>query len=204
MQDFAHRLQLRRYTLFMQDYGGPVGFRMASAHPDSVTAMIVQNAVVNEEGLSNLWAVRRAFWADRPAHEAALRANFVSLEATRQRHVGTAPNPELINPDTWVDEYYFLNQPGQAEIQSDLFFDYQNNVRQYPAWQQWLRDHRPPMLVVWGRFDPSFTVGGAEAYREFDPKAEIHVLDAGHFALDQKGEEIIKLTRVFLDQQQGK
>jgi pimeloyl-ACP methyl ester carboxylesterase len=139
MQDFADRLQLQRYTLFVQDYGGPVGFRMATAYPDQVDAIIVQNAVAHEEGLSQLWAARRAFWVDRNAHEAALRANFLSLEATRLRHVGTSPNPEYIDPDAWVDEYYFLNQPGQADIQLDLFFDYQTNVPLYPTWQKWLR-----------------------------------------------------------------
>ncbi len=110
MQDFTEQLHLDRYTLFMQDYGGPVGFRMALAHPERVQAMIIQNAVSHEEGLSPLWAVRRAFWQDRPAHEAELRANLLSLEATRKRHVGTSPDPAQYNPDLWVDGS-FLSQP---------------------------------------------------------------------------------------------
>jgi pimeloyl-ACP methyl ester carboxylesterase len=110
MQDFADQLQLRHYTLFLQDYGGPIGFRLATAHPDRVDAIIIQNAVSHEEGLSKLWTVRKAFWQDRQAHEAALQANFLSLESARQRHVGTSPTPGRIDPDTWVDEYYFLNQ----------------------------------------------------------------------------------------------
>src|SRR6202790_2005315 len=113
MQDFADQMHLDHYTLFMQDYGGPVGFRMALAHPEKVQAMIIQNACAYEEGLSPLWVVRRAFWEDRPAHEAEVRSNLLSLEATRKRHVGTSPDPEQYNPDLWVDEYYFLNQPGQ-------------------------------------------------------------------------------------------
>src|ERR1700726_1328576 len=132
MQDFAEQLHLDRYTLFMQDYGGPVGFRMALAHPERVQAMIIQNAVSHEEGLSPLWAVRRAFWEDRPAHEAEVRNNLLSLEATRKRHVGTSPDLAQYNPDLWVDEYYFLNQPGQGDIQLDLFYDYQNNLKSYP------------------------------------------------------------------------
>ncbi|HEU4680073.1 MAG TPA: alpha/beta hydrolase [Terrimicrobiaceae bacterium] len=201
MQDFIEQLHLDRYTLFLQDYGGPVGFRMALAHPERVQAMIIQNAVSHEEGLSPLWAVRRAFWQDRPAHEAELRANLLSLEATRKRHVGTSPDPTLYNPDLWVDEFYFLNQPGQADIQADLFYDYQNHLKSYPKWQQWLRETRPPLLVLWGRYDPSFTVAGAEAYRRDNPSAEVHILDAGHFALDLKSEDIIRLTQDFMARQ---
>jgi pimeloyl-ACP methyl ester carboxylesterase len=116
MQDFTDQMRLDRYTLFMQDYGGPVGFRMALAHPEKVQAMIIQNAVSHEEGLSPLWAVRRAFWEDRAAHEAEVRTNLLSLEATRKRHLGTSPDPTQYNPDLWVDEYYFLNQPAQGDI----------------------------------------------------------------------------------------
>lgn len=198
MQDFAEQLHLERYTLFMQDYGGPVGFRMALANPEKIQAMIIQNAVAHEEGLSALWDVRRAFWQDRAAHEADVRANLLSLEAARKRHVGTSPDLSRYNPDLWVDEYYFLNQPGQAEIQLDLFYDYQNNVKSYPKWQQWLRDHQPRLLVVWGRYDTSFTVAGGEAYRRDDPRAEVHTLDAGHFALDLKPQEVIRLVGDFM------
>jgi pimeloyl-ACP methyl ester carboxylesterase len=197
-QKFTEQLHLDRYVLFMQDYGGPIGFRMAVAHPERVQAMIIQNAVSHEEGLSALWAVRRAFWKDRAAHETDVRANLLSLEATRQRHVGLSPHPELLNPDSWVDEYYFLNRPGQGDIQLDLFYDYRNNLKSYPIWQQWLRDHQPPLLVLWGRYDPSFTVAGGEAYRREVPGAEIHILDAGHFALDLLPEEVIRLTGSFL------
>lgn len=204
MGKFSEQLHLDRYFLFMQDYGGPVGFRMALAHPERVQGMIIQNAVAHEEGLSPLWEVRRAFWKDRAALEAKVRANLLSLEATRQRHVGTTPNPERLNPDTWVDEFYFLNQPGQGDIQIDLFYDYQNNVKSYPAWQRWLREHQPPLLVLWGRYDPSFTVAGGEAYRRDVPDAEIHVLDAGHFALDLVPEQIIRLTGEFLKKQRLK
>lgn len=201
MQEFTSVLHLDRYTLFVQDYGGPVGMRMAVAHPEKIAAIIVQNAVSHEEGLSPLWETRRAFWKDRAAHEDALRKNLLSLEATRQRHVGTSPHPERFNPDTWTDEFYFLNRPGQADIQADLFFDYQHNVASYPLWQKWLRAHQPPMLVLWGRYDPSFALAGAEAYRSDVPAAEVHILDAGHFALDEQPAEIIRLTESFLQQQ---
>jgi pimeloyl-ACP methyl ester carboxylesterase len=201
IQDFTDQLHLDRYTLFLQDYGGPVGFRLGLAHPEKIQAMIIQNAAASEEGLSPLWSVRRAFWQDRAAHEPALRKNFLSLEATRQRHVGTSPNPDQINPDSWWDEYYFLNQPGQADIQLDLFFDYQNNVESYATWQKWLRDHQPPLLVLWGRYDPSFAIAGTETYRSNDSRAEVHILDAGHFAADLKPNEVIALTRAFMEEQ---
>lgn len=197
-EQFAEALNLRHYTLFLHDYGGPVGMRMAVAHPEKVEAIIIQNAVSHEEGLSPLWAARKAFWQDRASHEAAFRKSFLSLDTTRNRHLGTSPHPERIDPDTWTDEFYFLNQPGQADIQTDLFFDYQNNLKAYPIWQKWLRDHQPPLLVIWGRYDPSFTVAGAEAYRKDVPSAEVHILDAGHFALDEQAGEVIRLTETFM------
>jgi pimeloyl-ACP methyl ester carboxylesterase len=141
---------------------------------------------------------RRAFWADRAANEAALRANLLSLDATRQRHVGTSPHPERYDPDLWTDEFAFLSQPGQLQIQSDLFYDYRTNVASYPAWQAWLRAHRPPLLVLWGRYDPSFALAGAEAYRADVPDAEVHLLDAGHFALDEAPDAVATLTARFL------
>jgi pimeloyl-ACP methyl ester carboxylesterase len=195
---FAEALNLSRYTLFLHDYGGPVGMRMAVAQPEKVEAIIIQNAVSHEEGLSPLWAARRAFWQDRAAQETAFRKSFLSLETTRKRHLGTSPHPEHIDPDTWTDEYYFLNQPGQGDIQTDLFFDYQNNLKAYPVWQKWLRDHQPPLLVLWGRYDPSFVVAGAEVYRKDVPGAEVHILDAGHFALDEQADEVIRLTATFM------
>src|SRR5712675_1278558 len=132
MNHFTEALGLSRYTLYMQDYGGPVGFRMALAHPDRIESLIVQDAVAHNEGLGTNWKTRRAFWADRPPNESALRVNLLSLVTTRTRHVGSDPNIERYDPDLWTDEFYFLNQPGQAEIQSDLFYDYRTNVDSYP------------------------------------------------------------------------
>jgi pimeloyl-ACP methyl ester carboxylesterase len=198
MNGFTEALHLSRYTLYMQDYGGPVGFRMALAHPDRVEALIVQDAVAHNEGLGANWKTRRAFWADRASHEAALRANLLSLDATRTRHVGNDPSPEKYDPDLWTDEFAFLNQPGQAEIQSDLFYDYRTNVDAYPKWQAWMQKTQPRLLVLWGRYDLSFAPTEPEAYRRDVPKAEVHVLDAGHFALDTAADEIADLIRRFL------
>lgn len=201
MNHFTEALGLSRYTLYMQDYGGPVGFRMALAHPDRIEALIVQDAVAHNEGLGANWATRRAFWADRPAHEEALRTNLLSLATTKTRHVGDDPNLELYDPDLWTDEYAFLNAPGQAQIQSDLFYDYRTNVDNYPRWQAWMREKKPRLLVIWGKHDLSFDPGEPERYRKDVPNAEVYVLDAGHFALDTKADEIAALVSEFMKTQ---
>jgi pimeloyl-ACP methyl ester carboxylesterase len=128
-----------------------------------------------------------------------VRANLLSIEATKQRHLGTSPHPERIDPDTWTDEWAFLSRPGQDRIQLELFHDYGTNVAAYPAWQAYLRERHPPTLVVWGRYDPSFLAAGAAAFARDCPAAEIHVIDAGHFALDEAAGEVIQYMRRFLD-----
>lgn len=201
VEHFADALGLARYSLYLQDYGGPVGLRLALAHPERVRALIVQNAVAHEDGLGPAWDVRRAFWRDRAAHEDAVIGAFLSLETTKGRHLGASPRPERYDPHLWLDEFAALSRPGQRQIQSDLFYDYRTNVAAYPAWQAWLRRHRPPLLVVWGRYDPSFALGGAEAYRRDVPDARVHVLEAGHFALDEGVDEVATLMRDFLAKQ---
>jgi pimeloyl-ACP methyl ester carboxylesterase len=183
MNHFTEALGISRYTLYMQDYGGPVGFRMALAH---------------NEGLGANWKTRRAFWADRAANESALRTNLLSLAAARARHVGDDPNVERHDPDLWTDEYYFLNQPGQAEIQSDLFYDYRTNVESYPKWQAWMREMQPRLLVIWGKYEASFDPSEPESYRRDVPKAEVHIVDGGHFALDTAADLIAELVRGFM------
>jgi pimeloyl-ACP methyl ester carboxylesterase len=198
MDRFTEAVGLSRYTLYMQDYGGPVGFRMAVSHPERIEALIVQNAVAHNEGLGAIWKARRAFWANRAANESTLRANLLSLQTTLARHVGSDPNVERYDPDLWTDEFAFLSRPGQAEIQSDLFYDYRTNVESYPKWQAWMRERQPRLLVIWGRYDPSFDSSEPEAYRRDVPNAQIHVLDAGHFALDTAADEIAALLRGFV------
>jgi pimeloyl-ACP methyl ester carboxylesterase len=199
--DFTQALGLSHYTLYMQDYGGPVGFRMILAHPERVQALIVQDAVAHNEGLGANWVTRRAFWADRAAYEEKLRANLLSLTATRTRHVGDDPNGELYDPDLWTDEYAFLTSPGQAQIQIDLFYDYRTNVDAYPKWQAWMHKTQPKLLVMWGRHDLSFDPGEPERYRKDVPNAEVHVLDGGHFALDTQADEIAALVHSFMNSQ---
>src|ERR1700683_4113137 len=198
MDGFTQALGLSHYTLYMQDYGGPVGFRMALAHPERVNALIVQDAVAHNEGLGANWATRRAFWVDRPALEGALRKNLLSLATTKTRHIGDDPKIELYDPDLWTDEYAFLNAPGKAQIQSDLFYDYRTNVDAYPKWQAWMQKTQPSLLVIWGKHDLAFDPGQPERYRRDVRKAEVHVLDAGHFALDTKADEIAAMVGQFV------
>jgi pimeloyl-ACP methyl ester carboxylesterase len=186
------------YTLYMQDYGAPVGFRMALAHPQRVEALIVQDGVAHNEGLGANWKTRRAFWEDRAPIEAALRTNLLSLQTTKTRHIGDDPNVVLYDPDLWTDEYAFLNAPGQAEIQSDLFYDYRTNVDAYPKWQTWMQKTQSTLLVIWGKHDLSFDLDEPDRYRKDVPKAEVHVLDASHFALDTKADEIAGFVREFM------
>jgi pimeloyl-ACP methyl ester carboxylesterase len=203
IDEFTAAVGLKQYALYVQDYGGPVGFRLALRHPERVTALIVQNAVAHEDGLGPLWNTRRAYWKDRQKYEADLRKNFLSLETTRGRHVGSDPAVELYDPDLWTDEFAFLNRPGQDRIQLDLFYDYRTNVASYPTWQKWLQKTQPRLLVLWGRYDPSFQVAEAEAYRRDVPSAEVKVMDAGHFALDTKLDEIAAAVEIFLRSRSG-
>jgi pimeloyl-ACP methyl ester carboxylesterase len=197
MERFVEVLGIPEYALYMQDYGGPVGFRIALAHSERTRSLIIQNAVSHDEGLGPSWKVRREFWADRTAHETDLRKNLLSFETTRVRHLGKDPATELYDPDLWTDEFAFLSQPGQSDIQTELFYDYRTNVASYPKWQAWLQKTQPRLLVIWGKYDPSFNISEPESYRRDVPNASVHVLEAGHFALDTKADEVAALIRNF-------
>src|SRR3974390_2189486 len=136
---------------------------MVVARRERVQAIIVQNAVAHNDGLGAIWNPRRAFWADRATNESAFRTSFLSLATTRTRHIGNDPNLDRYDPDLWTDEYAFLSQPGQADIQTDLFYDYRTNVESYPNWQAWMREKQPRLLVVWGEQCPLFGNPGPEA-----------------------------------------
>lgn len=191
------KLQIKSYALYIHDYGAPVGFRLMTAHPERLRGLIVQNGNAYDEGLGPKWAKIAEYWADPQAHPEVVDA-FLSYEATKQRHIAGSEHPERYDPDSWTDEYAQLSRPGQREIQSALLFDYRTNVASYPQWQAWLRAHKPATLVAWGKNDPSFIGAGAEAFRRDLPDAEIHLLDAGHFALDEKTDEIATLILRFM------
>ena len=202
MTDLLEKLKVTHYTLYLHDYGAPIGFRMILAHPDQLHALIIQNGNIYEAGLGAKWTKIAEYWADPKAHPEVLNA-FLSFEATKDRHLAGTSHPERYNPDTWNSEYAGLSRPGQREIQGDLLYDYRTNVASYPKWQAWLREYHPPTLVAWGEHDPSFIAAGAEAFRRDLPNAEIHLLDAGHFPLDEKTDESADLILQFMAKHPG-
>ncbi|MGC8539780.1 MAG: alpha/beta fold hydrolase [Phycisphaerae bacterium] len=191
------QLKINRYTLYLFDYGAPIGYRIMVAHPERLRSLIVQNGNAYEVGLGSKWAKIAEFWADPKAHPEVVDT-FLSFAATKQRHLAGTSHPEAYDPDSWEDEFAQLARPGQREIQTALLYDYRTNVASYPAWQAWLRQQKPPTLVVWGANDPSFIAAGATAFRADLPDAEIHLLNAGHFALDEKNDEIARLILDFM------
>lgn len=198
MARFTELRGLGRFAMMVFDYGAPIGFRLALRNPERIAAVITQNGNAYEEGLSEGWNPIQAYWREpSEANRMALRA-FLSPETTRWQYVHGAHEAALLAPEAWTLDQALLDRAGIADIQLDLFLDYRSNVALYPAIQSWLRSHRPPLLAVWGRHDPFFLPAGAEAYRRDLPKAEIHLLDAGHFALETRGEEIAALVRDFL------
>jgi len=202
MRDLLEKLKVTDYTMYLHDYGAPIGFRIVLAHTGQLHALIIQNGNIYEAGLGPKWAKIAEYWADPNAHPEVLNA-FLSFEATKVRHLAGTSHPDRYDPGTWISEYADLSRPGQREIQADLLYDYRTNVAFYPKWQSWLRCHQPPTLVVWGENDPSFIAPGAEAYRRDLPNAEIHLLDAGHFALDERTDEIADLILKFMAKHPG-
>jgi len=202
IDSLLEQLKITRYTLYLFDYGAPIGYRIILAHPERLHALIIQNGNAYKAGLGPKWAQIAEFWADPKAHEKVVDA-FLSYEATKQRHLAGTSHPEAYDPDSWADEFAHLSRPGQREIQAALLYDYRTNIASYPAWQAWLREHKPPTLIVWGANDPSFIAAGAKAYRVDLPDAEIHLLDAGHFALEEKNDEIARLILDFMAHHPG-
>ncbi len=202
IDDLLGVLKLERYTLYLHDYGAPVGFRIMMRHPERLHGLIIQNGNIYRDSLGSKWERIAEYWANPRAHPEIVNA-FLSLDATEQRHTAGTSHPERYNPDTWTDEYAHLSKPAQREIQAELLYDYRTNVASYPTWQAWLRDHKPPTLVAWGANDPSFTALGAQAFQRDLPDAEIHLLDAGHFALDEKADQIAGLILDFMARHPG-
>jgi pimeloyl-ACP methyl ester carboxylesterase len=195
---FTQAIGLPRYGLYVQDYGGPVGFRLAAAHPERVRALIVQNANAYEEGLGDGIAPLRNYGSNPSEENAAVLRGLLTIDATKFQYTHGAPDPTAISPDNWVIDSAYLNRPGNQEIQLALFRDYNDNVTQYPVWHRFLREHRPPTLVTWGKNDPFFTLAGVEALRRDVPDAEVHLLDGGHFVLEEQPAHIAELIRDFI------
>jgi pimeloyl-ACP methyl ester carboxylesterase len=191
-------LKLETYSIYIQDYGSPVGFRLFLKHPERISAIITQNGNAYEAGLSPAWQPFRDYWADKsPANEAKLRG-FLTLDTTRFQYSSGVRNPARVSPDAWIHDQLTLDKPGNADVQLALFYDYQNNLKQYDSWHAALRKFRPPVLAVWGKNDPFFLPAGAVAYTNDVPQAEVHLLDTGHFALEEDSDVIAEYVRNFL------
>jgi pimeloyl-ACP methyl ester carboxylesterase len=204
IERFTEVLGLSHYTLFVFDYGAPVGFRLAVRHPERIAALISQNGNAYLEGLSEGWNPIQAYWKDpSEQNRTALRA-FLKPETTQWQYTHGVPNPERLSPDAWTLDSALLARPGNDEIQLDLFGDYQSNIALYPKFQEYIRSRKPPLLAVWGKNDPFFLPAGAEAFKRDNPDAEIHLLDAGHFALESQGPEIAAIIRDFLSRKLSK
>jgi pimeloyl-ACP methyl ester carboxylesterase len=197
---FLTVLKIDRYALYIQDYGSPLGLRLALLHPERVSALIVQNGNAYEEGLSAAWDPLRVFWQDpTPERREAVRGWLNAAGVRYQYLAGTpATQQNAFSPDTWTLDWALLNRPGNIDAQLDLLYDYRTNVALYPEFQRFLRERRPPILIVWGKFDPFFTVEGARAYQRDVPAAEVRFFDTGHFALETHAPEIGRLMREFL------
>ena len=198
---FTEQIGLTRYALYVQDYGAPVGYRLALKHPERVTAIVVQNGNAYAEGIDNeFWTPIKAYWQDAGSQQKrnALRA-ALTYEATKWQYAHGVPNPERVSPDGPAHDQFLLDRKGNDEVQLDLFLSYGSNPPLYPRWQEYFRTYQPPVLIVWGKNDQIFPAAGAEPYKRDLKTLEYHLLDAGHFALETEGDTIARLMRKFLD-----
>lgn len=193
-----NRLNAQRYALYIMDYGSPVGLRLALAEPKKVSALVVQNGNAYEEGLKEFWDPLRAYWKlNSKENREALRA-ATTLEGIRWQYLDGVKDPSRVDPGTWLHDNALVSRPGNVEIQLDLFYDYRTNVQLYPQFHRFFREYQPPTLIVWGANDKIFPAEGAKAYLHDLPKAELHLLDTGHFALEDQDVEITRLMLDFL------
>lgn len=198
---FAQSLKLERYSLYVMDYGAPVGYRLAVKHPERVEALIVQNGNAYDEGLREFWDQFRAYWKDRSEQNAAQMRKLLTLDATKWQYTNGVRDASVISPDAWTTDQYLLDRPGNQEIQLALFYSYGSNPPHYPEWQAYFRKYQPPTLVVWGKNDFIFPAEGAEPYKRDLKNLEFHLLDTGHFALEEDGDVIAVYINNFLDKQ---
>jgi pimeloyl-ACP methyl ester carboxylesterase len=198
MEKFIAAINLKKYSLYVMDYGAPVGYRIAAKHPERVQGLIVQNGNAYEEGLGEFWDPIKAYWQDRSPENASKLTHLVTLEATKWQYTNGVRNLEAISPDTWNMDQLFLDRPGNGEIQLALLYSYGTNPPLYPQWQEYFRQYQPPTLIVWGKNDYIFPAEGAYPYQRDLKDVEFHLLDTGHFALEEDGEAIANHIRQFL------
>lgn len=198
MDKFLESLSLIKYSLMIQDYGAPIGYRIAATHPERVTSLIVQNGNAYEEGLGEAWGGIKKLWRERSQKNEEDLLTLFSLESLKWQYTHGTVNPENVNPDCWKLDFANLSRPESHRAHLDLFYNYKNNISLYPKWQKYLRDNQPPMLIVWGKNDAIFPESGAEAYKRDVKNIDYHIYNTGHFALEENGNEIIEKIRLFL------
>lgn len=198
MDKFVTQIGLERYSLYVMDYGAPVGYRIAVKHPEKIEALIVQNGNAYDEGLGEFWEPLRAYWSDPTEKNKNALKKFLTLEATKWQYTHGVKDENAISPDNWIHDQMLLDRPGNNEIQLQLFYDYKSNPPLYPQWQEYFRKYQPPTLVVWGRNDIIFPKEGAIPYQRDLENVQIHLLNTGHFALEEEGEQIAELISRFL------
>lgn len=198
MEKFIAAIDLKKYSLYVMDYGAPVGYRIAAKYPERVQALIVQNGNAYEEGLGEFWNPIKAYWQDRSPENAEKLQYLVTLEATKWQYTNGVRNLEAISPDTWNMDQLFLDRPGNGEIQLALLYSYGSNPPLYPQWQEYFRNYQPPTLIVWGKNDYIFPADGAYPYQRDLKDVEFHLLDTGHFALEEDGDVVANYITQFL------
>jgi pimeloyl-ACP methyl ester carboxylesterase len=198
IEAFTRALNLNRYAIYVFDYGAPIGFRLAMAHPERVTAIVSQNGNAYEEGLADAWAPIRKYWASPTAeNREVIRKNILTLEGTRWQYTHGVADPESVPPESYTLDTALLERPGNKDIQLDLFLNYASNVKLYPKFQEYFRKSKPPLLAIWGKNDPFFLPAGAEAFRKDIPDAKVQFLDTGHFAIETHVVEIAAAMKDF-------
>lgn len=198
VEGLLDRLGVMRYAMYVMDYGAPVGWRLAVKHPERVTGLIIQNGNAYDEGLKEFWDPIKAYWSDGSEEHRRALNTLVAPETTKFQYTDGVADLSRISPDNWVHDQALLDRPGNADIQLDIFYDYRTNLPLYPAVQAYFREHQPPALIVWGKNDKIFPPDGAHPYKRDLPDVEFHLLDTGHFALEDKADEIAPLMRDFL------
>jgi pimeloyl-ACP methyl ester carboxylesterase len=199
IERFTEIVGFDRFAVYVFDYGAPTGFRLAVRHPERIAAIVSQNGNAYVEGLSGGWSPIERYWRDPSEENRAALRDFLTPQATYWQYTHGVPDASMVSPDGYTLDGHYLSRPGAADVQLDLFGDYKSNVALYPAFQEYMRSHRPPLLAAWGRNDPFFLPAGAEAYKRDLPNADIRFLDTGHFALETHAAEIAGAIREFLD-----